>query len=201
MFKANKYDKIYQNRESEISFLLNNLEGRTILDIGGGTGIISEVLNKKGFVCRNVEPQAEMAYISAQRGVRTICCNAEGMNKYVNGNYDNAIMVFDVFNFLEDPTKVLDNISKILKGKLIFRYWNKDIKESGWKIDWKLKRLSNKKWIDNKIEIKFWFPFWYEKHIMTVYSDNVIEDMLKSTGFKILNRIKNKYTTTIVAKI
>jgi SAM-dependent methyltransferase len=201
MFKAKKYDNLYNNRDSEVNFLLKYLKGKTVLDIGGGTGIISEALNKKGFHCLNIEPQKEMADISEKRNIKTICCSAEGMNKFVKGNYDNVIMVFDVFNFLDNPNKVLDNISIVLKGKLIFRYWNDNIKENGWKFNWNLKRLSYKKWIHNKIEIRFWFPFWYEKHIMTVYSDKSIDNMLKNTGFKITDKIKNKYTTTIVAEI
>ncbi len=63
-FNASYYDKIYPDREKEIDFLLKHLKGKTVLDIGGGTGVISEVLNKEGFICCNVEPQKEMAKIS-----------------------------------------------------------------------------------------------------------------------------------------
>jgi 2-polyprenyl-3-methyl-5-hydroxy-6-metoxy-1,4-benzoquinol methylase len=117
-FNAKKYDKLYPNREGEIEFLLKYLKGKTVLDIGGGTGIISEALDKKGFDCTNLEPQLEMARESTGRGIKTRYASAESPE--LNNIYDNAIMVFDVFNFLENPGKAFFNISKVLKGRLIF---------------------------------------------------------------------------------
>lgn len=198
MFKASKYDKLYPDRDMEIRFLLKYLRGKTVLDIGGGTGFISQALNSEGFMCWSVEPQKEMVEISRQKGVDTVCSTAEKMELDIG--FDNAIMMFNVFNFLEDPDKALNNISKLLKGRLIFTYYNQSKKVKGWQFNWKLKRLSRKKWFGNRVEIDFWFPFWHEHHTMRVYSDKHILKLLKKHGFKIVKRIKEKYTTNIVAK-
>lgn len=199
MFNAKKYDKIYPNREGEINFLLKYLKGKTVLDVGGGTGIISEVLNKKGFECWNIEPQKEMTEISKKREVITNCMQIE--DYVANSKFDNVIMVFDVFNFLDDPETALRNIAKMLKGKLIFTYWNSGVKRSGWAFNWKLKRITRKRWNGDRVEIDFWFPFFHEKHRMTVYSDKTILEMLASAGFKILEKQREKFTTKIIAEI
>lgn len=200
MFKANEYDKIYPDRSKEVDFLLKYLKGKTVVDIGGGTGMISEALNKKGFYCTNLEPQKEMALISARKNINTIYSTIEDY-EHKFGKYDNAIMMFNVFNFLVDQNKALNNISKLLKGKLIFTYYNNEIKLGGWKLNWKFKRLSRKVWYGNRVEIDFWFPFFHEHHTMIVYPHGVIRSMLVKNGFKVIEKIKDKYETTIVAEI
>ena len=196
MFKANKYDKIYSDRSKEVDFLLKHLRGKTVLDIGGGTGAISEALNKKGFKCLCVDPQPEMLKLAKKRGIDVYCSTIE--DAYLTQEFDNAVMVFHVFNFLTDPKKAFQNIEESLKGRLIFSYWNSDIKKSGWKFSWKPLRLSRKKWIGDTAEIDFWFPFFHEKHIMKVYSDDYINGLLKN--FRILRRYKTKHITIIVAE-
>ena len=204
MFRAQSYDKIYSDRSKEVEFLLKHLKGKTVLDIGGGTGAISEALNKKGFECVNVEPDFKMARKSMFKGVNTTYWSAEDFdNSLMLGKkkYDNAIMMFDVFNFLTDPDKALENISKLLKGRLIFSYWNYEIRKSGWEFNWKLKRLSYKKWYVDRVEIDFWFPFYHEKHTMKVYKTETICDLLDKHGFKVVEKIDDYYTTIIVAEI
>jgi len=196
MFQANKYDKIYPDRSKEVDFILKHLKGKTVVDIGGGTGIISESLNKKGFECVNIEPQEGMALLSRNRGVRTYHSTIEDIPDWMS--FDNAIMIFHVFNFLTDPKKAFQNIEKFLKGRLIFSYWNYEVRNSGWKFNWKQLRLSHKKWFGDTIEIDFWFPFFHEKHIMKVYPDKYINGLLKN--FKIIKKHKTKYTTIIVAE-
>ena len=128
MFKAKKYDKIYPDRTKEVDFLLKYLKGKSVLDIGGGTGVISEALEKKGFYCGNLEPQKEMAEISEGRGITTLNTTIEDYSPNTEKKFDNMIMVFHVFNFLTNPEKALDNIAKMLKGRLIFSYWNSEVK-------------------------------------------------------------------------
>lgn len=196
MFNAKKYNELYKDRSKEVEFLVKYLKGKTVLDVGGGTGIISKELNGLGFVCKNVEPQEEMAMVAEENGVDTIVIPAEYIGNFET-KFDNVIMVFDVFNFLKDPKRVIERISKNLKGRLIFRYWNYDVRKSGW--DFNGKRLSLKRWNGDEITIDFWFPFWHEQHKMTVYTDEYINNLLKD--YKIIKIIKNQYTTTIVAEI
>jgi SAM-dependent methyltransferase len=200
MFKAQKYDKIYNHRGGEVEFLLKYLKGKTVLDIGGGTGAIAEELTKNGFKCTNLEPQYEMALEAEKRGIKTIVVPAEYIGDF-KFKFDNAIMVFDVFNFLSDPERVINRISNCLKGRLIFTYWNYDVRKSGWDFNWKLKRLSHKKWKGDEVTIDFWFSFYHEQHKMKVYSQGYILKLLLKNGFKVVEKIKNTYITKIVAEI
>lgn len=201
MFKASRYDTIYPDRSKEVEFLLKYIKGKTVVDMGGGTGAISEALNKRGFDCTNIEPQKEMAKISERRGVKTIYSTIENIYISQGDKVENAIMMFDVFNFLTNPEEAFKNIAVSLKGRFIFNYWNSRIKKSGWEFNWKLKRLSHKRWSGNKVIIDFWFPFFHEHHIMRVYPDKYVAELLKKNGFKIVKKFKDKYTRTIVAKI
>jgi SAM-dependent methyltransferase len=198
MFNSKKYDKLYPNRKGEIEFLLKYLKGKTVLDIGGGTGIISEEINKNGFYCTNLEPQYEMALEAEKRGIKTIIIPAEYIGDF-KFKFDNAIMVFDVFNFLSNPERAIKRMSSCLKGRLIFTYWNYDVRISGWDFNWKLKRITHKKWYGDNVIIDFWFPFWHEQHKMKVYSNDYIKKLLYNNGFKIIEKIKGKYITKIVA--
>lgn len=208
-FNAKKYDKIYNDRSKEVEFLLEHLKGKTVLDIGGGTGAISEALNERGFECWNIEPQEEMAEISRNRKINTSQNSIESFNFDMfhihpddNGRiYDNAIMMFDVFNFLEDPNRALQNILKLLDGRLIFSYWNSEVKKSGWEFNWKLKRLSHKRWRGNRVKIDFWFPFYHEKHFLKIYPDRYIYRILHKAGFKVINKFDNYYTKTVICEL
>ena len=197
-FNAKKYDKLYPNRDREIQFLLENLKGKTVLDVGGGTGMLSVALEKTGFKCTNIEPQPEMAKESMIKGIITAIVSIEDF--IPTQKYDNVIMVFDVFNFLKDPQKALKNIASILKGRLIFTYWNNEVKKSGWEFNWKLKRLSRKVWTGDKVKIDFWFPFWHETHNLTVYPHSVIREWLYKSGFKVILKEKEKYITKMVCE-
>ena len=109
-------------------------------------------------------------------------------------------MVFDVFNFLENPGIVFNRIANILKGRFIFTYWNYDVRMSGWDFNWKLKRITRKKWEGDEVTIDFWFPFWHEQHKMMVCSHGMIKGLLHKYNFKVIEKIQGKYITKIVAE-
>ena len=109
-------------------------------------------------------------------------------------------MVFDVFNFLDNPGRAFYNISKLLKGRLIFTYWNYNVRISGWDFNWKLKRITRKRWKGDEVTIDFWFPFWHEQHKMMVCSHGMIKGLLHKYHFKVIEKIQGKYITKIVAE-
>jgi len=193
MFKAKYYDKIYPYPVKH-KFVLKYLKGKTIIDIGGGTGLRAELLNKQGYKCNNIEPQKDLADISRKRGIIT--------NTKISEKVDNILMMFHVVNFLdnieEDFKKVYSNLKT--GGRFIFDYWNHDIKKKGFSIEWNglLTRISYKKWKGNNVIVYFLFPFklFIEKHKLEVYSD--IYKLLKN--YKIIRENKTEYETIIVAE-
>ena len=188
MIQAKFYDEIYSYPVKH-EFVLKYLKGKTVIDVGGGTGLRAELLEKEGFECKNIEPQKEMADISVKRGIVTDSVFFE--------KTDNILMIFNVVGFLDNIVEEFENVSHCLRpgGRFIFDYWNSDIKESGIKIKWNglLTRISYKRWKDNNTTIYFLFPFKLcgEKNNIKVYSDNYIKKLLKN--FKIIKEYKTKY--------
>ena len=212
MFKAKYYDKIYREKDyqKEVSFLKKHLIGETILDIGGGTGTRAVLLEREGFECLNIDPDEMMIRISKSKGIASVRSAIENPTLAIEGTikglFDNAIMVFDVFNFLQDPLKAFKNVHWYLKkrGRLIFDFWDYEKRLKGFSIKWQglFTRISYKKWQGNDVRVYFWFPFKFfgEKHRLALRSQKTIQECLKETGFRIINTIKGESETTIIAE-
>lgn len=194
MFSSLIYDKLYPVPVKH-QFVLRHLRGMTVTDIGGGTGLRASLLEKEGLVCRNIEPQKDLRLISLMRGVETY-----GKNY---GMTDNVLIMFHVINFFDNVEEEFEEAVKYLRkgGKLIFDYWNYDVRREGFNIDWKgwLTRITYKKWKGDNVTVIFFFPFMLsvEKHKLKVYSDKFIKKLLK--GFKILVEVKTSHDTVVSA--
>jgi SAM-dependent methyltransferase len=204
MFKAQFYDKIYRKKPylKEVKEIKKYLKKGSVLDIGGGTGTRAKILNNY-FDVTVLDPDRDAIKISCWKGLKTINNNIE--SKYLQKDkYDNIIMLFNVFCFLDSPEMAMINIYERLKkgGILIFDYWNYNYRKSGFsiKIDGLLTRISYKRWFRDKCHIHFWFPFmmFHEKHIIGVYPEDMIKKL--TADFKIVKKKVSKFETTLILK-
>jgi SAM-dependent methyltransferase len=204
MFKQEFYDKIYRNKAylKEVRSIKRFLKKGSILDVGGGTGMRAKILENY-FDMTILDPDKKAIEIAKKKGIRVINDKIES-DKLSKKKYDNIIMMFNVFCFLDNPEIAINNIYKKLKksGVLIFDYWDYDKRKKGFsiKIDGLLTRISYKKWFNDICHIHFWFPFkmFHEKHKIKVYPNEMIEKLI--ADFKIVKIIKGKYETTIIVK-
>ncbi|MCS7097683.1 MAG: methyltransferase domain-containing protein [Candidatus Methanomethyliaceae archaeon] len=111
---AEEYDKWYQqNREvfeSECR-LIKSLELKGFgIEVGVGTGIFAPFSN----ISIGIDPAINMLKIAKRRGVEVINAVGEAM-PFRNDVFDFVIMI-TTLPFLKDPSKVLDEIRRILKN-------------------------------------------------------------------------------------
>ena len=91
-------------REFEIS--------RTLWDVGGGTGAVSQFLVSSGYSVVGVEPSQSGARLTAQRGVQSFHSSIEELLLPTDSLH--AVSLFDVLEHLDDRPKVLKEISRVL---------------------------------------------------------------------------------------
>jgi len=212
MFKAKHYDRIYKdkNYSDEVAQIKKYLKKGIILDIGGGTGIRSKILQDLGYECFIIDPNKEAIDIAKKKGIyggKTIIEKSELKEVIPKGSFDNAIMLFNVLGFLVNPYLAFENINYFLRkgGRLIIDCWLPHVKKKGWSFKWdkSYSRLTYKRWINDTCIIHFWFPFkWFhEKHEVKVYDLLEIKTaMLENNGFEIIDYWENDYEATIIAE-
>lgn len=90
------------------------------LDVGSGTGIVSEYLASHGMAVGSVEPIASGAVRAAKRGVKASFCGDLASLKLPESSVP-AIGMFDVIEHIEDPGDLLAEANRILtaEGSLV----------------------------------------------------------------------------------
>ncbi len=207
MFNVAKYyDRIYRDKpyREEVETILPYLKKGSLIDIGGGTGGHAINLRKNGFKVLVADVSPEMLAIAHNKGLETKLINIESDTPIER--FENAIMLFHVFNFLKNQEKALKNIYNLLHkgGRLVFDYWDNSIKKSGWALrqDGIVSRITHKRWNGNTATIRFWFPFLfaYEQHTLYCPSKEVIKRMLQENRFKIITLKRREADEIIIAE-
>ncbi len=120
---AKYYDLFYYNKsyEKEVKFLENLIGNRkSILDVGCGTGIHMNLLEKKGYFVDGLDLNIEMLDIAKNR-VKGNLYNGNLLDYNINKTYDAIISMFAVFNHLR-------NYNELEKGIL---HWYDHLSENG----------------------------------------------------------------------
>jgi ubiquinone/menaquinone biosynthesis C-methylase UbiE len=91
---------------------MNTVKNPKMLDIGCGTGIISEELSEFGDLTAIDASDSALKYCSG-RGFKTVKMDAEKM-KFNKNSFD-VVFMLDVLEHFSDDASVLNQISKILK--------------------------------------------------------------------------------------
>ena len=111
-FLRNLYKQFIVRPEiSRVTKLLgnNNLE---MLDIGCGTGLISEMWSEAGIKVTGLEPSQIRGEYARKRGIRVIPCYVEDLD---SEECFDLIIIRHVLEHLENPKDILCNIKKHLK--------------------------------------------------------------------------------------
>ena len=188
--EAKIYDKFYAGKdyEGEITETLPHLKGKSIIDVGCGTGRHAEVLQKKGYEVFGVEPCEEMAVRARTRGITVDASYPIGRM------FDNAVLLFDVINFFPDPATELKQIYVLLNpgGRFVFDAWDsaEQTKLLSYSFRNGIARVAYKRKRGNHVDVRFFFvpPFVYSHHVLFVHSAVELQRLVEGAGFKFIKR-------------
>lgn len=211
MFKtAEYYDLIYRtkNYTKEAAFLSPFLKDGTILDIGGGTGRMAQELKKlpRKFEIKVIDIDFDMLTEAVKKGFDSFYHNIE--EGVVFPLAHNALLWFHVFNFFKNQAAAIGNLSRSVKkgGRIILNVWNNEVKKNGWsfKFDWRLTRLTRKRWVGDQVTIDMWYPLLFarERHVLRCPDYKKIILALATAGFHHIKTVfsDERSEVTIVAE-
>ena len=114
---------------------VNGLNGRSVLDLGCGGGILSEAMAKLGAKVTGIDPaekSIKVAKIHAEKsksGVNYLCGSSETLAKSMYESYD-AVTCMEMLEHVTSPEKEIEACSSLLKpgGTLIVSTINRNLK-------------------------------------------------------------------------
>lgn len=189
--EAKIYDLFYKDKdyEGEVDEITPLLSGKSIVDIGSGTGSHDKVFVEKGFTVLGIEPCKEMAQhaLGKDLSVRSDFKTDE--------RFDNAVLLFDVFNFLDDPNLILKEISNLVKseGNLVFDTWDSLSPTKSFGVSKRngIIRFAYKYLKKQFVWVHFLYipHFIYQRHKLQIYSDKEIIQITTKNGFKYIDKV------------
>lgn len=201
---AKYYDKFYQkkNYEKEVEFLENILPTNSrILDVGCGTGVHGELLEKSGYLVDGLDLNKEMLDIAKNRISGNLYCQ-NMLNIDINKKYDAIISMFAVINHLKEVDeldKVLSNLKKLVfpNGLIIIDLHNPQC--SGIKTDLFDNVTRTMCWdydkdkMIEKTELIFEIDgqIYKDNHIFKIFTIEQIEKSCDKAGLKLISVYEN----------
>lgn len=88
--------------------------GASVLDIGGGTGIVAHFLSALGHEATVADPSQEMIRMCSARGtIPTVLADGTDL-PFESGTIDNAIMIW-LLHIVDDATPFIKEVSRVLR--------------------------------------------------------------------------------------
>ena len=100
--------------------LLGEGGGRTLLDVGCGSGAVAMTLQKQGWSVTGIEPDPNDAEAVRHRGIPVLCGTLESAKHSFQTQFDAAVLG-DVIEHTEDPLTTVKETSNLVKagGRLV----------------------------------------------------------------------------------
>ena len=130
---SNYYDLLYKdkdyNKETDyIENLLKRYYGdvHQILELGTGTGIHADLLQKKGFRVTGIELSQEMAQQAREKGIECYINDCSTFN--LRRKFDAVISLFHVISYITDNEKLIKTFNNVYNhlipgGVFLFDVW------------------------------------------------------------------------------
>lgn len=121
-FSFNQKDKNQKNRKEMYEFVGNNLERKTVLDLGCGDGIDAEHYRKLGADVVGIDPSESLLNIAKQKYPEIKYINCLGENLPFKDNYFDSIYSKYAFMTSKNMEPILDEVYRVLKSGGEFVY-------------------------------------------------------------------------------
>ena len=122
MYKDEYWQSVMAQIKAEILRYVPDMNGKSVLDLGAGTGQWSLWAAQHGAEVTLVEPAKKMLKIAQAKlwNFQDVCkfinCKAEKFTKKVQDRFDVIFLLGDVLSYVEDIEKTLENVSKTAKA-------------------------------------------------------------------------------------
>ncbi|WP_195266455.1 class I SAM-dependent methyltransferase [Clostridium sp. 1001275B_160808_H3] len=124
-YYSKQYDKFMKifnlDKNKEIIKVLKDVNNIEILDIGGGTGTLADILIKLGANVTILDPEVKMTNIAKEKNNEVKIINGYSTNIALTDNGFDLIIMRDSFHHIQDKEKTLNECKRLLndKGKIL----------------------------------------------------------------------------------
>lgn len=124
-YYSKQYDKFMKifnlDKNKEILKILKDINSLDILDIGGGTGTLSNNLINLGANVTILDPEVKMTNIARKKNNKVKILNGYSTNVDLESNSFDLIIMRDSFHHIKDKKGTLKECKRLLnnKGKII----------------------------------------------------------------------------------
>lgn len=131
---AGSYDKIMKQFKLDLSDIIleniGNITGKKILDIGGGTGTLANLLQCKGAELTLVDPSVEMTQKAREKNkdIMIYTKSLQDLDDKLQGEYFDKVIIRDALHHIENVDEILALSYKYLKprGEILIWEFNRN---------------------------------------------------------------------------
>jgi len=186
---------------------LGDYEVKTLLDVGCGRGGFMERLISDGITCKGIDLSQYMIDACKEKGLDAECVDI----KDEKGTYDAIVSIFDVLNFMDEPslTSFMDSVSARLNADGVFiadintLSGFADVAEGSMSNDTGNEFLSvDAVFENNELHTKITLFEKQEDELYKKYQDTIVQHFHKLKFFQNLNGLKlvDKQTFSLYAE-